>query len=566
MDQINFTPKSVRISAIVIIGFGLLIALPGVFSGMFSDDYWHYYRIHETQAQENHSPLTPFNLFSLFQENKRQFAMDAGNIPWWTANNLKMVLYRPLSEITHYIDYTLFDTRTIPMHIHSMLWYSILLWLAFKFYLNIVSSHKVALLALAIFAAGPFHLFSVTWLANRNAIMAATFSLLCINLYNQYSNTTNIKFLLASLLSFIAGLLSSEIAMTALALIFFHIFINKKQSFIASIFQASPFILIFLTWLLGYKIAGYGASGGSSFYYNDPINSPYTYFHQLIQNIPRAFAMQITLISAFFRDYSNKWYAIYIGWICLAASAITLYHNKSRSLAFLFASSIAGIIPVSSSFFSERNYLFLAITLSPVIAMLINYLWQANNKSLKGAAIVVAILHIPVASIAGSGLSHLPKMLGKSSRVIAEKLPITINDKQLVLFGVPDMSVNSLYYIRYFEKATTPVSIWNITPETITATITRTSNNTFTISSNSRLLRHYEMLRSYKKEDPFRIGEKVQLHNAYVQITRLNNQGNPTRITLTFNRIDENSVAFYEWNNNKLEEFQLDVGESYHIQ
>ena len=66
------------------------------------------------------------------------------------------------------------------MHVHSLLWFVLLLFLVTKFYRRILGPTWLAGLAVLLFAVEDGHGSPVGWICNRNILIAASFGIGCL--------------------------------------------------------------------------------------------------------------------------------------------------------------------------------------------------------------------------------------------------------------------------------------------------------------------------------------------------------------------------------------------------
>jgi hypothetical protein len=122
--------------ALAIFALIFLFTLPSLWAGLMGDDYMHYAILKaEDLPIEKPDDLSLFGLFSFIngdpERNRR--AMDPGVIPWWTYDGMKYAFWRPLAEITHWIDHQLWPRSPALMHLQNVLWY-LRMWLLGMFF------------------------------------------------------------------------------------------------------------------------------------------------------------------------------------------------------------------------------------------------------------------------------------------------------------------------------------------------------------------------------------------------------------------------------------------------
>ena len=142
------------------------VSIPTLSSGVVLDDW--------TQRAMVRGNLNAewWDLFSFGGSSPEQTRamVQEGALPWYTAPDLRLRFFRPLSSLLIVVDTKLFGDTIWPMHLHSVLWYLALTAVAAAFFRRQVP--KVAWLAALLFAVDDAHTVPVSWLANRNAVVA----------------------------------------------------------------------------------------------------------------------------------------------------------------------------------------------------------------------------------------------------------------------------------------------------------------------------------------------------------------------------------------------------------
>ena len=130
--------------------------------------------------------------------------------PWWTLADAKVFFYRPLSAASLWLDYRLWPNSNALMHLHSLLWYGALCYLAAMLYRRFAGNTPSTGLALMLFALSTAHIGAVVSLAARNLLMTAFFGLLALYFHDRWRRDGWVPGLFLSLLNVILGLLSAE--------------------------------------------------------------------------------------------------------------------------------------------------------------------------------------------------------------------------------------------------------------------------------------------------------------------------------------------------------------------
>jgi hypothetical protein len=154
----------------------LVLALPSLGVGWMIDDYFHRAMLLERpRFRDLLGP--PSDMFRFFRGDPARTGrlIDLGLFPWWTDPGLKGEFLQTLSVLTHRLDYALWPDSPLLMHAHSLLWLGALVAAAAIFYQRIMGATWAAAVAALLFAVDDARGPTVGFLANRNALVAATF-------------------------------------------------------------------------------------------------------------------------------------------------------------------------------------------------------------------------------------------------------------------------------------------------------------------------------------------------------------------------------------------------------
>lgn len=246
----------------------VLFVLPSLWVGLQLDDYFHW------ALANSHAGLPvadlPGSLFDLFgfldgnPERAREL-MEKGMLPWWALQDVRYAFWRPVVEFTHALDYLVWPHLPWLMHLHSIVWFVIMLWLAHRLY-DLLLGSDAARWATLVFALHYSHGLPVGWLANRNGLMATVFVLLAVLLHHRARG----HFSFAALLAFVTALLCGELGVSAGLLLFAYALCLDTRDWRARALSLLPYVAVGVVWLVLRKLFGYGAQGSG--HYLDPVH------------------------------------------------------------------------------------------------------------------------------------------------------------------------------------------------------------------------------------------------------------------------------------------------------
>ena len=522
----------------VIVTLGLLLVLPTVWSGLLADDYWQVLWLQGTEFNGSRAPWSPANLFAFLDGSQasRDSLINIGALPWWATADLKVLFWRPVAELTHIVDAKLFGLNPVLMHLHSIAWFALLLILLMSFYGHVLASRGLALLSLLIFVVEPFHVGAVLWIANRNIIIAAVFALLAVNLFHRYRQAAQFTSLVFSTLAVLLALLSAESGVMVMGfLVSYALCIDKDPR--KALLHLIPAFCVFIGWLITYKTLGYGASG-SALMYVDPITRPWAFLQQFAERVPQVLLYQTLILPKALEGVIQPVWFMASGYGLLLLMAFvslrfSFKHQDRRSL-FCLLSAIAAIVPLSAALMHERVFLFVAIAVSPMIAMFIHYCWYQTlpkwQKVDKGVAVITVCLRIVLPAMLAVLMTALVMSVSHGMRKTVASLPKDITGESVISFGAPLMHASFVYPMARVEDLTVPRRYWNLITDNKAYQVKGISNNEWSLSVEGGLLDINDMLVRDLSLDPFRAGDRVNLDGLLIEVLAVNDYGNPINL------------------------------------
>ena len=276
------------------------------------------------------------NQFNFFdpQVGNDKGAYAFGTIPWWTNEHAMLHLFRPLSSITHWLDYQLWPDSPKLMFAHSLLVYVLMIWALYRLYRSFDLPLAVVAFAMLLWIVDFSLVKTVTWLAARNSLLAMCFSALTLYAYHRSMHSRLWHFL--GVLFLVLGLLSAEAAIGAAGYLGAYMFVLDRRSWLRRIIHILPFVIVVVVWRLVYQGAGLGAEGVGQ--YISPVRSPEFFLLHAVQHYPILFwetFSGIDAIEAPFPNYVGNWLSI-IGALGLAYMTVFVHRMAHRQPALWF--------------------------------------------------------------------------------------------------------------------------------------------------------------------------------------------------------------------------------------
>jgi hypothetical protein len=350
---------------VIVLVVAILLYTPFLFSGFFQDDYGFRLQFSpELYEKGNMSAEVmrndPLNLygFSWDASKRLSFEQEKGFAPWWASDQIKNNFFRPLSSLTLALDFSLWPNTPLLMHIHSLLWFCLLIVLAYRLYRSISGSAVVAGVSILLFVVDDVLSGPVGWISNRHAVVAMVFCVLCVWLYHQGVSKQKWSYIAGACGVYVLALLASEMGLVTFAYLFAYLLVLDRDRWPGRVKRIVPFLLITVVWRLVYIGLGYGVSG--SLLYIDPILSPVDFITQMLTRIPEllfsAFVVPVAdMLIAFSPQSMGVVSAVLLVLLSLLALAVYPVLKSHRTTAFWVIGLLCAVVPLVSGIPQSRN-------------------------------------------------------------------------------------------------------------------------------------------------------------------------------------------------------------------
>jgi hypothetical protein len=506
--------------------------------------------------------------------------MDAGWLPFWTDLRCRAAFFRPLTALTHRLDFTLLGGSGVLMHAHSLAWFALLLGLVAALYRRVMGRTQpawVAVLAALLFAVDDAHGIPAGWLANRNVLIAGVFGVLALLAYDRWrADGWRPGAALAPLALALALLAKEEAVAVGGYLLAYALFLDRG-SWHRRLGALAPCVFVGAAWVIAYQALGFGVR--HSHMYVDPLHDPLRYAGRVARNAPVLLLGQWAVPDADFANFlSRAAFRVYWLWAVgvLAGLAVLLVPvlRASRQARFWALGMALAVLPVAATFPSDRLLLFVGLGAMPLLAQLLHALAAPGAKSgavrrarkvaavgLVGIHLVLAPLLLPAKAVAfrfvDNWLTGCYESL-PTDAAFAEQTAIFVND----LFPLGDMA----WQLDRRERGQmVPRRTLHLNASLTGATFQRTDARTLVVRpeggylrprgtapgvenppalSPAYLLRYFDLV-GRDPDDPMPLGQTVRLPDVSVTISDLTADGRPAEATFRFREPLEH--ASYRW-------------------
>lgn len=431
------------------------LCLPALGGGWQSDDYFHRVVL-RGEVETGYSPLELFSVMRHGPEVLREY-IDLGLFPWWTSEELRLAFFRFLSAATHWLDYRLWPDSALLQHAHSLLWFGALVTAAALFYRRIHGAGWVAGLAALLYAVDDAHGTPAGWLANRNALIATLFGLLCLLAHERWrrSEEGGGRYAVLAALCFALALAAGEMGLGAFAYLVAYALFLERGGLLRRLVSLLPCAVVLAGWAAIYRGFGFGASGSGI--YVDPVGQPLEFALRLVERAPFYLAGQLTLLPAELaivvppeRLGGVRW--LVTGALLVMIAVLAPLVARRREARFWALGAVLAVVPLCATFPSNRVLFFVGLGGMGLLAMWLDGAWRrgvgASRWLRRLVAVLLVVTHLFLAPLLLPVNALAFKRFGEPITQTLLSLPEkpALAGRELVIVNAPD-------YLSYVSQA-----------------------------------------------------------------------------------------------------------------
>jgi hypothetical protein len=559
------TPKRLLASPrapLVIALVAVVLSLPTLGAGMMMDDYLHYMTFHPPFERVG-GPRGDWDMFRFMDETPGglRAGMDLGFYPWWTSSSFKLAFFRPLASLLHAADNHLWPSSPALMHAESILIFGAAALLAGLMYRRILGATVTAGLAALLFALDDAHAMVIAWISNRHAVLSAAFVFAALLAHDHARRDRWRPGLWLGPLAFALGMLAGESALGGLAYLAAYALFLDGDTPRGRILSLAPYALVTLVWLVVYKAAGYGASGGS--FYIDPARDPGAYLGAAVVRLPALVAAQLAVppadVFAFLPQGKEKLLLLgIVPLLVFVGAALFVALRNDRRAAFFATGMVLSLLPVCATWPNDRLLLLSGLGGFGLVACLLSASRQGLgrlSRPLVGAAaaffvlvhLLIGPVLLPLRGYANGAMLH-----GYVERAMAT-LPEedALAGRTLVVVNAPDPLITT-YALggRYGRGGRVPEAVRHLAVVLEgSQTIGRPDAQTLSVTLSASYF-HEPLSNVYRNGGaPLHVGDRIAIRGMTLEVKSLSPDGSrPERIDFHFDRpLDDPSLVWIIW-------------------
>ena len=484
-------------------------------------------------------PLWLFT-FTTGDPAKNQLLMDEGVIlPWWSEPGHLNSFFRPLSSLTHVLDFRAWPSSPAAMHLHSMLWYALVLWLLFRVYRSLDGGDpKLVGLALLLFAWDDSHGQTVGWIANRNALVAVALALPALAAHHRAVSAGVRSAAWLAPLWLALGLCAGETALSIAAYLLAYALCLDTRPLARRALSLLPYVALLLAHRGLYRVFHLGSYGSSA--YHDPLREPFEFLIALGYNLPVLLSSELLVPvadAAFWGEPAMRGWL----WLFCALGLAALWPvckpwlMRDAHTRFWAVGMVLAAIPVCASLPGERLLLTLGIGASPLLARLCRQFAEQTRAQQRPIVAVVVVLHVfasplglPLKAAAfepvARAIDRLDADVPRSSQLPQQSL-IIINSPVTVLSSYAQL-------VRAVRGEPRPERELMLASASSEISVSRRGPRELRVELEKGFLRRPE--ETHYRADCMRNTEKVDLRGVSMRVASRTPDGRPKAVDFTF--------------------------------
>ena len=563
----------------VALALSLALAALSLGIGFVTDDQGFRAMLHATSE---HAPAS----WDLFRFQRGDAAENAlmirfGHLAWWAAPDLKVHFLRPLTSLLFAADDRVFGDAALGYHVHSLLWFALLLAGVAALYRRILPP-AAATLGLAAFGLAGAHVEAYAWLSARHVLVGGAGAAWALALYAR--GTPGARGAWSRWLGLAAlavGLAGSEVALGAVPL-WCALALARTDGWRARLRECAPAIALGVAYLAAYTLLGGGTRGSGG--YHDPLADPIGFAAVALVRMPILLgdaALGTPAELAFVASHAALALAgvaavavVGLAWRAtriavpaaeLVASERAAPASGDRVLAWLALGGLVALLPGVAGYPTGRVLLVPDLAFAAAIGALLAR-GVAAPPAGKILAAIVALAHLvgaPLLAVHGErGLARRGRFVEQIAHEVAELVPA---GGRAILVAASDPFV--FMYPRGVLAETAPgaVACWSVLSAAAAShRLTRTGERALALEPVERPLLDGSFDALFRAPDrPFAVGDTVDQCGATIRVAAVR-AGLPTRLEIAYQRrLDDPKLAFLVWRDGHVERLAMPaIGET----
>jgi hypothetical protein len=504
---------------------GLLIACSTLGAGLFMDDV--LVRVKLLGLETPWTPTAWWDLYTFARPDLNATLLAAGHHPWWADPAVKMTFFRPLSALTHHLDYQLWPHTPALQHLHSAAWYAGTVGVIAGVLRRVHGAGRASIVAALVFAVATPHVMTVGWLAGRNTLVAFVLSGLALSAHLRERHALR---RVAPVL-FALSLLASEAALGIVGYVAaWHICVDRRP-WIRRIGACLPYLLIVVGWRWAYVEAGFGSAGTGI--YHDPSSDPGDFLSAQGMHLPvLALGRWLPIPLDFWSVIPTgaRWAVMGVGLALLGGLGLAMRRMLRHPLArFWFLGMLLALLPFCATVPMDRLTFFAGLGFAGLIGML------AEQPPSRFRTLCL-VLYLPLAAVLGitRGVTLAANFAPATNGVTQAPADAAVPAQTFVYVNGTFHRTHFTTLMRAAAGQPAPRRAVVLTSMGHAARLTRVAARTIEVEPDGGFMRLGIDRIHRRVERPFTPGDRIRLPDLTVEVLTTTPDGRPKRAAFHF--------------------------------
>lgn len=536
----------------------LLLTAPSLTTGLCADDWLHQLIACGRADALPGLPTSRLDLFAFAGRDPSGVPrlIEDGLFPWWTDRAVELAFWRPLSSLTHLLDWVAWPHAPWLMHLHSLAWFGLALVAVAAFYRRFLGAGAVAGLATLLYAVDDAHGPAVGWIANRNAMIALALALPVVIVYDRGRRDRWAPAAWLGPALFGVALLAGESALAAAAYLAAHALVLDRARWRERLAALAPYGGVVVAWRLVYHALGYGTA--HSGVYLDPAAQPARFLAELPARAVSLLASQLALP---WSDFAPLWtfvsphfaavmLAIATATVALFVAVLWPLGRREPVARFFALGTLLALVPICSTVPADRLLWFVGVGAMGVIAL---FVARARGVAAGAFAALLVTIHLVLAPPLLALRSRSMVTMGRAIARADDSVPhgAAVAGQTVVLVNPPaDPLAGYLPLRRAARGEPLPRLRWLATGERA-VTLERTDARTLLVRPDGGFLRFVSEQLLVSPDHPPPLGARVRLSDVEIEVTAVEPDGRPAEARARFDRpLEDPSLRWFVWRDN----------------
>jgi hypothetical protein len=458
------------------------------------------------------------------------------------------------------------------MHVHSILWYALLVFMTGLLYRRFLVPVWAAGLATMFYALDYSHAVGVGMLCGRSAVIAAVFGFLTLLGHDSWRRSSLKIYSVLAPVAFVVSLLCGEAAIAAAGYLVAYALFNERGKPAARVAGLLPYMIAGSVWLIIYTRLGYGTAYIGL--YIDPGKDALRFAANFVQHLTVLLLGHFTLPPSDLWSFLPAWPArIYAAGaaagIFFIAWCLWPLLKQDRTARFFALGTVLAAIPFCAALPSNRHLFFTGLGSMGLIACFLAQVlekpawfvpcWGRPRALLAGiwffsCAVVYPLLFAPATLMN----IILQKPLTLAAETIAPQNDDCLSGQTIIVSVPYDQMLFYLPFIRAAHGQPSCLNTYLLSAGLQPVEVQRADERTLVIRIQNGMLKGAWEQSFRDSAAPLEKGYTRQLPGFSATVTALSDGGLPAEIRYVFNKqLEDHSLRWVTWSDKGFVPFVL---------